>query len=209
MENLARAQSPMPPLPPLPPPRGILSAPRPDGLLDGRRFVLSPQLASYIHHYWAIRWSLRSPFKGASLRTPRRRSSGSQPPRSEAPSSSGSPRAPSRERSRATARPSVSASVRVMLQARVATIRDSAQAALDRIKGGEACDASSRANRPLRGDLIRVGPGVVRGRRDRRERARGEPPLRLRVFARSSAPLLITPAPERREEIVGRADPDQ
>ena len=57
-------------MPPLPPPRGILSARRPDGLLDGRRFVPSPQLAPYIHHYWSIRWSLRSPLKGASLPHP-------------------------------------------------------------------------------------------------------------------------------------------
>jgi AraC-like DNA-binding protein len=57
-------------MPPLPPPRGILRAPRPDGLLDGRRFVPSPQLAPYVHHYWAIRWSLRSPFEGASLPHP-------------------------------------------------------------------------------------------------------------------------------------------
>jgi AraC-like DNA-binding protein len=54
----------------LPPPRGILRAPRPDGLLDGRRFVPSPQLAPYIHHYWSIRWSLRSPFKAETLPHP-------------------------------------------------------------------------------------------------------------------------------------------
>lgn len=64
MGNPARAQ------PPLPPPRGILRAPRPDGLLDGRRFVPSPQLAPHIHHYWSIRWSLRSPFKGETLPHP-------------------------------------------------------------------------------------------------------------------------------------------
>ncbi len=57
-------------MPPLPPPRGILRAPKPDGLLDVRRFVPSPQLAPYIHHYWAIRWSLRSPFKGETLPHP-------------------------------------------------------------------------------------------------------------------------------------------
>lgn len=57
-------------MPPLPPPRGILRAPRPDGLLDGRRFVPSPRLAPYIHHYWSIRWSLRSPFKGEALPHP-------------------------------------------------------------------------------------------------------------------------------------------
>lgn len=55
---------------PLPPPRGILRAPRPDGLLDVRRLTPSPRLAPYIHHYWAIRWSLQSPFKGESLPHP-------------------------------------------------------------------------------------------------------------------------------------------
>jgi len=57
-------------MPPLLPPRGILRAPRPDGLLDGRRFVPSPQLAPHIHHYWSIRWSLRSPFKAETLPHP-------------------------------------------------------------------------------------------------------------------------------------------
>jgi AraC-like DNA-binding protein len=55
---------------PLPPPRGILRAPRPDGLLDGRRLIPSPRLAPYVHHYWSIRWSLRSPFTGESLPHP-------------------------------------------------------------------------------------------------------------------------------------------
>ncbi len=67
MKNPARAQ---PSIPALPPPRGILRAPRPDGLLDGRRFVPSSQLAPHIHHYWSIRWSLRSPFKGEALPHP-------------------------------------------------------------------------------------------------------------------------------------------
>ena len=57
-------------MPPLPPPRGILRAPRPDGLLDGRRFAPSPELAPHIHHYWSIRWSLRSPFEGEALPHP-------------------------------------------------------------------------------------------------------------------------------------------
>ncbi len=57
-------------MPTLSPPRGILRAPRPDGLLDGRRFVPSPGLAPYVHHYWSIRWSLRSPFRGESLPHP-------------------------------------------------------------------------------------------------------------------------------------------
>ena len=57
-------------IPPLPPPRGILRASKPDGLLDGRRFVPSLALTPYIHHYWSIRWSLRSPFKGEALPHP-------------------------------------------------------------------------------------------------------------------------------------------
>jgi AraC-like DNA-binding protein len=57
-------------MPPLPPPRGIVRASKPDGLLDGRRFVPSLALAPYIHHYWSIRWSLRSPFKGEALPHP-------------------------------------------------------------------------------------------------------------------------------------------
>jgi AraC-like DNA-binding protein len=57
-------------MPALPPPRGILRAPRPDGLLEGQRFIPSPHLAPHVHHYWSIRWSLRSPFKGESLPHP-------------------------------------------------------------------------------------------------------------------------------------------
>ena len=56
--------------PQVPPPRGILRAPRPDGLIDGRRLVPSPELAPYIHHYWSIRWSLRSPFTAEALPHP-------------------------------------------------------------------------------------------------------------------------------------------
>ena len=58
----------MRPLPlPLPPPRGILPASRPDGLLDGRRIIPSPQLAPYIHHYGSNRRSFRSPFTAETL----------------------------------------------------------------------------------------------------------------------------------------------
>lgn len=39
-------------------------------MLDGRRVVPSPELAPYVHHYWAICWSLRSPFVGESLPHP-------------------------------------------------------------------------------------------------------------------------------------------
>ncbi len=54
----------------LPPPRGILSAPRADGLLEARRFVPSAALAPYVHHYWWIHWCLRSPFVGEALPHP-------------------------------------------------------------------------------------------------------------------------------------------
>lgn len=54
----------------LPPPRGILRAPRADGLLEARRFVPSEALTPYVHHYWWIHWSLRSPFVGEALPHP-------------------------------------------------------------------------------------------------------------------------------------------
>lgn len=54
----------------LAPPRGILRAPRADGLLEARRFVPSEALAPFVHHYWWIRWSLRSPFVGEALPHP-------------------------------------------------------------------------------------------------------------------------------------------
>ena len=52
------------------PPRGILRAPRPDGLLDGRRILPSTALASHVHHFWHVRWSLRSPFTAETLPHP-------------------------------------------------------------------------------------------------------------------------------------------
>jgi AraC-like DNA-binding protein len=54
----------------LPPPRGIVRAPKVDGLLDGRRLVPSPALAPYVHHFWWVRWALRSPFTGDTLPHP-------------------------------------------------------------------------------------------------------------------------------------------
>ena len=53
-----------------PPPRGILRAPVPDGVLDGRRVLPSARLASHVHHFWSLRWSLRSPFTAESLPHP-------------------------------------------------------------------------------------------------------------------------------------------
>jgi len=52
------------------PRRGILRAPAPDGLLDGRRMLPSAKLAAYVHHFWSVRWSLRTPFTGETLPHP-------------------------------------------------------------------------------------------------------------------------------------------
>jgi AraC-like DNA-binding protein len=52
------------------PPRGILRAPRPDGLLDGRRVLPSAALAPHVHHFWHVRWSLRTPFTAETLPHP-------------------------------------------------------------------------------------------------------------------------------------------
>jgi AraC-like DNA-binding protein len=52
------------------PPRGSLRAPKPDGLLDGRRIVPSEKLASYVHHFWWIQWALRSPYTADTLPHP-------------------------------------------------------------------------------------------------------------------------------------------
>jgi len=57
-------------MPSLPPPRGILRAPRPDGVIDGLRLRPSAQLVPYIHHYWSTRWSLRRPFEAQVLPHP-------------------------------------------------------------------------------------------------------------------------------------------
>jgi AraC-like DNA-binding protein len=52
------------------PPRGILRAPRNDGLLDGRRILPSASLAPHVHHFWSVRWALRSPFAAETLPHP-------------------------------------------------------------------------------------------------------------------------------------------
>lgn len=52
------------------PPRGILRAPRPDGLLDGRRILPSADLAPHVHHFWSVRWALRSSFTAEALQHP-------------------------------------------------------------------------------------------------------------------------------------------
>jgi AraC-like DNA-binding protein len=53
-----------------PPPRGIVRAPSPDGLLDGRRVLPGAALAPYVHHFWFVRWSLRTPFSAEALQHP-------------------------------------------------------------------------------------------------------------------------------------------
>ncbi|MEP7120054.1 MAG: helix-turn-helix transcriptional regulator [Byssovorax sp.] len=52
------------------PSRGILRAPRPDGLLDGRRILPSEEVATHVHHFWWVRWSLRSPYTAEALLHP-------------------------------------------------------------------------------------------------------------------------------------------
>jgi AraC-like DNA-binding protein len=52
------------------PPRGILRAPSPDGVLDGRRILPSAKLAAHVHHFWWVRWALRSPFTAEVLPHP-------------------------------------------------------------------------------------------------------------------------------------------
>jgi len=53
-----------------PPQRGILRAPKPDGLLDGRRLLPSAKLAAHVHHFWSLRWWLRSPYTAEALTYP-------------------------------------------------------------------------------------------------------------------------------------------
>src|SRR5262249_20853860 len=56
-----------------PPPRGVLfaSAIDPaDGRIRGRRVLPSPNLAAFVHHYWLVRWELRTPFIADTLPHP-------------------------------------------------------------------------------------------------------------------------------------------
>lgn len=39
-------------------------------MLDGRRVLPSAKLAAYVHHFWWVRWSLRSPFEADTLPHP-------------------------------------------------------------------------------------------------------------------------------------------
>jgi AraC-like DNA-binding protein len=60
-------------LDPAPPPRGVLFASvvdPADGRIHGRRVLPSPELAPFIHHYWLVRWELRTPFIADTLPHP-------------------------------------------------------------------------------------------------------------------------------------------
>ncbi|MFT3926443.1 MAG: helix-turn-helix domain-containing protein [Myxococcales bacterium] len=50
--------------------RGLLSASVPDGRLEVRRVLPSPDLAPYIHHYGSAHWDLRSPLRVDTLPHP-------------------------------------------------------------------------------------------------------------------------------------------
>jgi AraC-like DNA-binding protein len=52
------------------PARGILCAPPPDGRIDAARILPPPQLAPFIHHFWSVRWALRTPFVADALAHP-------------------------------------------------------------------------------------------------------------------------------------------
>jgi AraC-like DNA-binding protein len=53
-----------------PPPRGILRATPADGLFVRRRMLPSAKLAAHVHHFWSVRWALRSPFTAETLPRP-------------------------------------------------------------------------------------------------------------------------------------------
>jgi AraC-like DNA-binding protein len=52
------------------PARGVLHAPVPDGRLEGRRVLPPESLAPFVHHFWSVRWALRTPFTAETLPHP-------------------------------------------------------------------------------------------------------------------------------------------
>jgi AraC-like DNA-binding protein len=52
------------------PSRGVLRAPLPDGRIDGLRVLPPAQLSAFVHHFWSVRWALRTPFKAEALTHP-------------------------------------------------------------------------------------------------------------------------------------------
>jgi AraC-like DNA-binding protein len=55
---------------PAAPARGIVFSPKPDGHLARRRVLPSPALAPFVHHYWWLRWELRTPYTAEALPHP-------------------------------------------------------------------------------------------------------------------------------------------
>jgi AraC-like DNA-binding protein len=52
------------------PARGVLRTAAPDGCLAGNRVLPPPALAPFVHHFWSLRWDLRSPFTAEALPHP-------------------------------------------------------------------------------------------------------------------------------------------
>jgi AraC-like DNA-binding protein len=52
------------------PSRGVLRASTPDGKMEGLRVLPPEALAPFVHHFWWLRWKLRSPFIGVALHHP-------------------------------------------------------------------------------------------------------------------------------------------
>jgi AraC-like DNA-binding protein len=48
----------------------VLRAAAPDGRIDALRVLPPPELAPFIHHFWWVRWTLRSPFHADVLAHP-------------------------------------------------------------------------------------------------------------------------------------------
>ncbi len=61
---------PGPALRPAPPARGALPAPAPDGHIERRRVLPPAALSPFVHHFWSVRWELRTPFTGEALAHP-------------------------------------------------------------------------------------------------------------------------------------------
>ncbi len=59
-----------PPLRSAGPARGVLRSAAPDGCLAGNRVLPPPALAPFVHHFWSLRWDLRSPFTAEALPHP-------------------------------------------------------------------------------------------------------------------------------------------
>lgn len=52
------------------PARGILFAPAPDGRIERQRVQPSANLSPFLHHFWSVRWVLRTPYAAEMLPHP-------------------------------------------------------------------------------------------------------------------------------------------